>query len=113
MTGIRAHYARQFPATPAVYRFYAGDVCIYAGATNNLRQRIGFHKYFALLERVEFLACDPSELNRLEGEWIDTYKPTLNKRRALYGGQNNNWKLAARLVRPRTGYWRGDAKVAA
>lgn len=91
MEGIRSHYAAQFPAAPAVYRFYAEGICIYVGATKCLRDRIAVHVYFRLFDRVEFQECHPSELNALEGEWIDTYKPTLNKRRTLYGGAKNDW----------------------
>lgn len=67
------------PDSPGVYMLYWGDICVYVGASSNLRARVKSHPYRKLCTRFRHIECTRDELQRVEQEQMDALRPTLNR----------------------------------
>jgi hypothetical protein len=80
---------QRLPECSAIYFAIARDQVFYVGLATNLRSRWQNHHRFPQLEAVSercevrlfWLACNQSELNKLERQYIEHYCPVLNQTR--------------------------------
>lgn len=70
------------PERPGVYMLYWGELCLYVGATTNLRARVKSHPHRMRCTGFRFVECARADLKRVEQEKIDALLPTLNRARA-------------------------------
>lgn len=66
---------------PGIYALWLGDDCIYIGKSSQVYKRIRQHRANGLFEfnRVMVLFCAGDELDKLEYQAIQHYKPVRNK----------------------------------
>ena len=87
----------RLPASPAVYAAYAGDECLYVGASMNVCSRWNGHprrKEMPAETELRFWLCSPSELRDLEQSKIEELKPRMNSKK--YPGYYPIWRLSKR-----------------
>lgn len=66
------------PASSGVYFLIKNEAVVYVGQSLNVHARIRQHLATKCFDRVNIIACEPGELNRLESMYIRRLKPVLN-----------------------------------
>ena len=70
------------PEEPGVYVLFLEDACVYVGSSINLWRRVKYQRPYIDFDRVEIFECPEDDLAKLEQQYIDLYKPLLNKIKA-------------------------------
>jgi|GEM_PF-6135459 len=66
------------PQTSGVYFLIKGDMVVYVGQSKNVYARIRRHLDSKAFDKINVIACEESELNRLERMYIRKFSPILN-----------------------------------
>lgn len=107
------------PERPAVYALYLDGTCIYVGISCMLRSRIRSHKSSGtVFDEIYYQPAREIELTPLERSWMETLKPTLNKRPAYKNGhpkrRRHGWywsRISSRWIKSpiySLGRWKSD-----
>jgi hypothetical protein len=62
-----------------VYVLYSGDVPVYVGSSVRMSKRVSGHSHKGKFSRVEYSYFPENLLTKMEQEFIDRLKPSLNK----------------------------------
>lgn len=66
------------PETSGIYFLIKGDTVVYVGQSKNVYSRIRRHLDTKVFDKINVIACEESELNRLESMYIRKFSPVLN-----------------------------------
>lgn len=86
--------SKEAPARPGVYMLFWNDLCVYVGASRDLRNRLMSHPLRGLCNSFTFIECEMRDLKRTEQAQMDALSPTLNRQKAYAPPRRTPWERA-------------------